>query len=645
MAQVASILVAVILLTAAGGLGVGLLRLWGLGVKRGEGGFSGLALGLGTLSLILFCGALMGGLYAVVAWGLMAFVVVVFAKSAAWFWSDVYGTLRRFLGARGGFNRLLVLVVAAALALDFVSSLAPPTETDAMTLHLPFARAYAESHRMVFEGEHWESCMAMGPHLLYAAALLTSGGDVAPGVLHFLTGCAFLLWTWQFARKRFGRDAAYPAMAVLAVMPMITHLIMAPMIDMFLALYALAALVWLLDFLKKWAPSSLVVAGVLAAFSATVKYSGIVTIASVLVVGAAAALLRRKARGRLVAGVAAAAVAAALTASPFFLRNYVWTGNPVFPSMKGVFGGPGWDAPRWSRPDYGDERYELLHHSIKNMALAPWRVTMYARGVAGGESELVGPAFVVFLPVVFFMRSRRRLLVQLAAYCLVAFVLIYWTSPRPRSRYFLSIMPITAAYVGAGLLFLRKYSRGAFWTGRLVVLFAAASGFSVTAVYSVSFAKAVFGLATRDAFLTRSTDFYGEYRWMDAELAKDATVLVQATNDLYYCPRRAMQLGVTSDYTHMDNQAFFALDGSSDAKAAYERLGALGVTHIFAGKRFVNESNTSPAGQILARMEREGLIEKIRQAKGTRGTRNPFGGQRAEDVATYQVVYDGGHEP
>jgi hypothetical protein len=258
---------------------------------------------------------------------------------------------------------------------------------------------------------------------------------------------------------------------------------------------------------------------------------------------------------------------------------------------------------------------------------------------SGGISELIGPAFVVFLPLVLLMRSRRRLFLHVGLYCLVMFALIYWTGPRPRTRYFLPVMPATAALVGAGLVFLRRYSRPAFWIGRAVVLLTVATGLAVAALYGASFAGVVFHLTPRDRFLARSTDFYGEYRWMNANTPPDAKILIQATNDLYYSPRPSMRLGLSSAYTHCDSGAVFALDAAGTPDRAFARMRELGITHIFTGGNLVSDASSS-AGRILGELLSDGRLEKVLEGTATRGTRNPLASQREEHVEFYSLVQE-----
>lgn len=635
--MISACVVAFGLILVSGGTGRGMLRIFRADVPRGEGVFSAIALGLGALSLVLFIVGLAGGFQPVFLWGLMVVLAVLFARDVLWTAERLVETARRFArDRRGVFEGVLVVAVTAALLVNFAASLAPPSETDALTIHLYAPREYAEAGEVFFMPDNWDVAMVMGPHMVYAALITLTGGQLAPAVFHFLVGGVWVLWVWRFTRRRFGKKAAYVAAAVLYNVPMISHLTIAPMVDMLFALYTLGALAWLLEFLRTARARDAIAACAFAGFSANAKYSGLTVLGAVCAAAGVEMLLRR--RLRAAGAIAAAAVTGLLIASPFLVRNYAWTGNPVFPTMKNVFGGEGWDAPRWQQPGNDDPRREALKHSTANMLLAPWVVTTNAETASGGISELIGPVFIVFLPLVVFMRSRSRILWHMGLYMLAAFFLTYYLSPRPRSRYFLSIMPALAALSGLGTVFLAKYSRAALAAGRVVILAGIASGLGVTLLYSASFVKVAFGLTSRDAFLARSTDFYGQYRWMDENLGPDAKVLVQATNDLYYCPRPAMRLGFSSAYTMVDSQRYFGLDASGNPDTAAGRLAELGITHVFAGDRFVSTKSAAPSGRILAGMLEAGTLKEIHRAESTRGTRNPLSKPRVEGVVVYAVA-------
>ncbi len=634
----------VVVLAACLGLGRAALRLAGLKVPRGEGAFYSAAAGFGFFWLIMFAVGLAGCIYRPVVLGLVAVVLVIFARDWVWCIGRLWRTLKRFLTPSGAFNGILLAAILVVIALDFVSALAPPSETDALTLHLFAPREYIDAHSMIYLPDNWDQAMAMGPHLVYAAVMLMSpanAADAAPGVLHFLVGSVFVLWVWQFTRRRVGRSAANAAAAALLCMPMMTHLISAPMVDAFFALCAFASLAALVDFLQKRRLRAAVAAGAFAGFAAGAKFSGLAVIAACCISAAAGVFATRQGRLRGLSAAVLIGLAAVAVASPFYIRNWAWTGNPVFPTSKTIFGGPGWERPTWEDPDGGDPRYGALHRSLPNMLLAPWRITADAQTTSGGISGAVTPAFLALVPLAFFLRSRKRLFLYLGIYCVAAFVLVYWTSPRPRSRYYLSIMPALAVFTGAGLAWLGRHGAVALVVGRAVVAAGVALGLGVTLVYSGPFVKTVFGLTPSDEFLSRATDFYDTYKWMDGNLPPDAKILVGATNDLFYCPRSVMRLGASDAYTHTDSSALFGLDDHGDAQTAAEKMRSFSITHIFIHKITASSGSRVTAGVILSQMLERGAMRLVYEADDTRGTRTPFAKPRKERVAVYELTGHG----
>jgi len=625
--------ISAIVLFAAAGAGRAALRMVRLREPKGDMPLFSMGAGLAVVMLVMFFAGLAGAFDPLFAWGVVLVTAALFLRDGISVLVGAASLVRRMGMPRGALARLCLAAIMACLVLNAVGALAPPSETDAITMHLAAPREYVRAGRMVWLPDALDSPMVMGPHLLYTLVmLLAPRAEAAPALLHFAVSALCLVWVWRFARRFAGRSAAWAAAAIFYTMPMITKVAIAPMVDMFLALYALAALTLLCRYVLRPGAAPAVGAAVFSALAAWTKYSGFVVLAAVLSVVILRTLFdpRRLAPLALLALVAAAAVA-----SPFLIRNQAWTGNPVAPAMSEVFGGPGWDKPSFDSRAAGDERYDALHHSAKNMILAPWLLTVDARLASSGVSGTITFAFLAFLPFTLLLRSRRRLFLHLAAYCITAFAIAYWTSPRPRSRYFLAIMPVLSMYVAAVLRLLRKWSAPAAALGRLAVALAVLFATAVTGLYAQSFVRVVFGVTSRSAFLTRSTDLYTEFEWMNENLPRNAKVLVGATNDIYYLDRPAMRL----DSSHEAGLAVWGLDAAGSPDGALARMREFGITHVFVRENMVNAQGDIPFVRILGALAERGRLCLVRTGRGLRGTRNPFaeGGEIA--TALYRVDY------
>jgi hypothetical protein len=141
---------------------------------------------------------------------------------------------------------------------------------------------------------------------------------------------------------------------------------------------------------------------------------------------------------------------ALLTILPWILKNYLLTGNPVYPFfLPGKF----WDADRawwYSRGGTGLPLERLL--------IAPWEMTVQGVEGASGYSATLGPLWLVLLPALLIAPAARRplarqrlrlLLVITGVAYTVWLVQVGWSGMLVQSRLLLAIFPILACLAAA----------------------------------------------------------------------------------------------------------------------------------------------------------------------------------------------------
>lgn len=147
----------------------------------------------------------------------------------------------------------------------------------------------------------------------------------------------------------------------------------------------------------------LVLLGVLGGFAAGVKPFAL-SFLLVLFLGVVADSLRSCAAGRPVKerflrmGTAVAIVGASafIAVSPWLVRSYLTTGNPVFPFLDGVL----FDSPYWNEALGAFYRSEIRRYGVEQTL--GWFLLLPVRTVTRAHNHrgLIGPLFLVFLPVV-----------------------------------------------------------------------------------------------------------------------------------------------------------------------------------------------------------------------------------------------------
>jgi hypothetical protein len=245
-----------------------------------------------------------------------------------------------------------------ALSVVFLAAV-PPVDRDALTHHLAVPKLYLK-HGGIYEIPHVPfSYYPMNLDLLYAIPLYF-GNDIIPKYIHFgfalLT--AGLIGSYLYRRLRSPIAALLGALLFLSL-PVIVKLSITVYVDLGLIFFSTAALLQLLRWAETGFPlKRLVLSGVFAGLCLGTKPNGMLSfffLAAAVpflyrpVAAAPSAqpsdekqghLLKRMNLGAL-GWSAVFAFIALLVYSPWMLRNYIWTGNPVYPMAQAIFANNG----------------------------------------------------------------------------------------------------------------------------------------------------------------------------------------------------------------------------------------------------------------------------------------------------------------
>jgi hypothetical protein len=383
------------ILAVSAGLGRRLCRWLGVSLEHpGEELVLGAGVGLGALSLVVLACGLLGWL---TRWA-MALLIGGVALLVLPDWIAVGRALVRARIVRRP-SWLLGVYIAGTFLLALLPALAPPTDWDGLFYHLTLPRLYIQAGRIGpvtdMPHQYFPGLMEM----LYLAAMLLRG-EVAAKLLHYcfmllLAGMVYLL-----ARRTIGsgpddpQSTRWPAVAVYAAIPMVPVLGGWAYNDLALAFYQMAALYALANWFREDRLGWVALSAVCCGLALGCKYTGLVCpLVSLLVM---MWRLSRVSRSWQVWArtLGLFAGTTALVAAPWYLRNWAWTGNPVYPFLYGVFGGSGWDG--WRAAWYARVGSGLGWDPLAWLAL-PWTLTTGVRDVNFYDGR-VGPLFLLALP-------------------------------------------------------------------------------------------------------------------------------------------------------------------------------------------------------------------------------------------------------
>jgi 4-amino-4-deoxy-L-arabinose transferase-like glycosyltransferase len=441
----------------AAGVGLRLVGLWP-GLEAGERLVFGLGLGMAALGygvmMLGWAGLLRPLWVAVLGFGLFVWQLVR-PQPLKEAWQTARAAVPRPVGR---FEWLLAASAVFCLALALAWALAPPYAFDAAVYHLRQVNIYLVEHSLFIAVD---SAYAGFPGLMQMlfAFTLALGGDSAPQLIHFTFLPLTILAAAALGRRLWSLELTWPVAALLTAVPTLLLVAAWPYVDGALMFYTLllffALALWLQDGRTR-STRWLVLAGVLCGIATETKYTAL----WYPLAGAVLIVLRARRDGwrTTLGGLALFGAVTLLVAAPWYLRNWLLTGNPVYPYL---WGGPAWDPGRsawWDRPGTG-----LAAQPLRLLA-APWEMAVLGSEGKVGYSATLGPLLLALVPGLIAVwrhlsADDRRSLGWMGLFGGVLYAVWLWGVARSgllmQSRLLLPIFPLLALAAALVLQLLR----------------------------------------------------------------------------------------------------------------------------------------------------------------------------------------------
>lgn len=541
-----ALVIMALLIVSACGWGLWSLRPFRLQLPAPDRVLIAQALGWGAMTFPLLALGLTNLLYPAAFW-----VVVAIGLIGAFFERE---TLRQAIlrardwwrGNFSGFEKstdkratqLPLTIYLSLAALLFLASLpatlGPPSETDSLRAELAQAKVWIRHHGADFvPNYHWNQPPLA--EFLYTLGL-GIGPDSLPTLIHWWMGVLSAVAVFGLGRRVVSERAAALGALIYAATPTLAYSAASSKQDFFLSLYGWIALYGLLAWRRDSQAGWPALAGAMAGLGAATKLMGLYPypILGIVLLWVVLDRGERDWRQYLRAG-AMFAVAATLVVLPWWVRNYLVTGDPVWPAGVGLF------ADRFVTPDMARFLHNVkndfgLGRSVWTFLLGPWHVTQnYAR--FSDPRTPTPPTFLLFLPALILgWRTRpageRFSLAAMLVFCFGVYA-FWWSQPQV-PRYLYPLWAVASLAAGAGAA---KMAEGD-WPARLSVFagmaLPVALSFVVIAEFNRHFVPMLIGRESREAYLSRSVSYYADFRAVSALAPAGSRILVLEALSLYY---------------------------------------------------------------------------------------------------------------
>ena len=433
----------------------------------------------------------------------------------------------------------LACLLVGTLVLIGLLAAVPPVSRDALTHHLSVPKLYLQYSRMV-ELPHIEcSYYPQLLDLLYCLPLYFKK-DIVPKYIHFGFALATAWLIFRYLRSRLPVGYAWVGALFFLTLPVIVKLSITVYVDLGLIFFTTAAMMSLLRWREKGAGwGSLLAAGVFAGLAAGTKYNGLIVV--LLLFCALPFLLPEQHKTSRQAAVRMAffLVVALIVFSPWMIRNYIWTQNPVYPLYARVFNGS--DTDEGAPPEMGWTHFLARKYVYQEKwwetVTTPVRIFFLGQDDNPRFFDGVLSPFLCLLPLLAFRGRAREIRAELRFFLwfAVLYVLLAYLKTDMRVRY---ISPAISGLVVLSVFGLhnlkhnlfhsslksRKLS-GAAFAMLLALVFAWNYHYLFRQFQQVRPLEYLSGQVTRDEYIARYVREYPLVRYVNRHTPGDAKIL------------------------------------------------------------------------------------------------------------------------
>lgn len=483
------------------------------------------AIGFGVLSYLILGIGLAGGLTVPILIGLLVVPAIVSIPGMrALLPALVNAVLERKTMRVGTPDAFMALGAALLVSLTLLAALSPPgaTDWDGLAYHLAVPKLYLAAHRIFYVPFTSHSNFPFLTEMLYTLGLALHGPALAK-LFHHSMFLLTALGIFTLCRRHLYLLSGAIAALLFMSVPVVVWEAGVAYADITTAMYLLlgvyAVLNWEDTDDRRW----LLCAGIASGFALGTKMLALVPTGALLIwtlwIG------RSKGWGMSIKWTALVGLLAALIGSPWYIKTYVYTGNPVYPFFYNIFSGR-----NWSQADadiyHAAQQAMGMGRSALDFLMIPWNVTMN-----GGRFfdalllyGLIGPAFLGLIAVAILIGRSEKAVGRLAFVCIV--FIAAWFFLMQNARYIITILPLMSVVAGAGASrALRQWRIGRVVAGLFVIVCVGLGIFTGYALILGS-ARAAIGLESADSYLSRTLDCYDAESYVNESTPSDARVLL-----------------------------------------------------------------------------------------------------------------------
>lgn len=554
------------------------LRILKIEVGRGERLLYSAGLGLMIWWLGLFGFGLQGLFRESIAWVLFLGVGLF----GLWRWPLSVGRVQWRRRCLTGWTFFLWTIILVSILYPLLTyGLLPPLIWDEMAYHLAIPKIYITSGRMIPIPYMIHSSWPSGMEMLYTLALLLgSSGEVLSHMMHWSLALLTFAGLYCFGSRQ-KKGLGLLAGAIFLSLPVIKELEGASLSDVGLTAYSCLAFMawWYWRQKRDW--HWLCLAGLMAGGAGSMKLTG----ASVALLLSGMTLLTSSGAGfrARIKPSAILGLIALMVVTPWYIKSWVFTGDPFFPFGWPIFQSSNWDALG------AHSLYKYLYsinmpHTLTSYLSGPFNLVLYPKRF---DWLSLGYSLILLIPLSLLEIRREKILPWLFLF-VVGYYSIWFCLFSHLIRFLLPLLPMAALLAAwGGLWLIDRLS----YIGKAVIMICLLLEipFVHTATRATFLARVPYltGHQSRRDVIAAAVRPFPVFDYVNRSLPKNARLLL-ATYEVrgYFLDRDYV-------WAHPFGQRLLRFEQIRDAPSLRRTLAARGIDYLLDNRQEWDETLTS----------------------------------------------------
>jgi hypothetical protein len=429
-------------------------------------------------------------------------------------------------------NRFCLITLGICMLLCVILVLTPEIGKDALIYRIGVPKLFLEHHGIYFIPGNIFASYPFFNEMLYTWGL-SLGGGILPKGTHFAIAVFILFTMWKFGRRYVQKNNfELLPLLIFFTIPSVFQNAHVAYCDLTLAFYTFVAIYAYLNWYNTQENLWIILCGVFSGIAMSTKYAGLYLPISGCFGVLWGCRQKKISNSKAVRLLFQYVLFTLITGAPFYLKNWIMTGNPLYPLFYEIFAGRGWSA---EQAGYYDTfiRNLGMGRDLVDYLLLPWNLSFYAKINNPIFDGLIGPVFILVLPFAIGMRKVAIEMKIVWVYCILAFC--FWASSAQQIRYLIPLFPFLAIMVSLTISYYRNNKKIFTLLSIFIIVGLVFNGYHILRDFKRIRPLGVFtGHENKDAFLTRIIPSYEIIRHVNTQLPEKSYVFTIYMKNLTY---------------------------------------------------------------------------------------------------------------